>query len=134
MADDIDAIEQRIRGLAVFSVGRGCFFAALAIWCTMIGLIFDPAMALKAGSILTLLTAAILLLKAQLVRHTSYKQTEVWILLERKVDLLPIHAQRLITDALYGVYLRYTLYAMIIAVLFWGLALLFSLGAKSSGF
>jgi hypothetical protein len=133
MADDIDAIEQRIRHLAGVSVGRGCFFAALAIWCTMSGLIFDPVMALKCGSILTLLTAAVLLLKAQLVRRTSYKQTEVWVMLERKVDLLPAHAQRLIADALHEMYMRYTLYAMIIAVLFWGLALLFSLGAKSSG-
>ncbi len=133
MADDIDAIEQRIRHLAGVSVGRGCFFAALAIWCTMSGLIFDPVMALKCGSILTLMTAAVLLLKAQLVRRNSYKQTEVWVLLERKVDLLPAHAQRLITEALHEVYLRYTLYSTLIAVLFWVLALLFSLGAKSRG-
>ncbi|WP_430398136.1 hypothetical protein [Ferrovibrio sp.] len=130
MDEDIEAIDQRIRRLAGLSVGRGCFFAALAIWCTMIGLIYEPVLSLKSGAILTLLVAAVLLLKAQTVRRYSYKQTEVWILLDRQVDLLPAHAQRLITQALHQMYLRYTLFAMLLALLFWGLALLFSVVGK----
>ncbi len=131
MAEDYEATALRIRRLAFLSVGRGCFFAALAIWCCMIGLIFEPVLALKCGAILTLLTAAVLLLKAQTVTRRSYKQTELWILLDRQVDLLPAHAQRLIAGTLQEIYLRYALFAGLIAILFWLLALLFGLAVKS---
>ncbi|WP_428247611.1 hypothetical protein [Ferrovibrio sp.] len=132
MEEDIEAIDQRIRRLAGLSVGRGCFFAALAIWCTMIGLIYEPVLSLKSGAILTMLVAAVLVLKAQIVRRASYKHTEVWILLGRQIDLLPVHAQRLIAQALHETYLRYALFAMLLAVLFWGLALLFSVAGKAA--
>lgn len=131
MAEDYEATALRIRRLAFLSVGRGCFFAALAIWCCMIGLIFEPVLALKCGAILSLLTAAVLLLKAQTVTRHSYKQTEIWILLDRQVDLLPAHAHRLITGTLHEVYLRYALFAGLIATLFWLLSLLFGLAAKN---
>ncbi|HLT75862.1 MAG TPA: hypothetical protein VKZ87_00635, partial [Ferrovibrio sp.] len=77
-------VEERIRAMAVHSIGRGCFFAALAIWCVMIGLIAEPLLAIKSGAILTMMVACILLLKAGYVTRNSYKKTEVWILLDRQ--------------------------------------------------
>jgi hypothetical protein len=126
-----EPIEQRVRTLAVHSVGRGCFFAALAIWCVMIGLIADPLQSLKSGAILTMIVACVLLLKAGYVTNASYKKTEVWIMLGRRIELSPEVAQRIITVALREVYLRYALYAAAIAIAFWFCALLFWLfGAR----
>lgn len=120
-----EPLEQRLRQLAVVSVGRGCFFAALAIWCVMVGLINEPSQALKAGAILTMITACVLLLKAGRVTHLSYKKTELWILLDRRIDLRPEVAQRVITTILREVYLRYALYATGAAVAMWVLSLVF---------
>ncbi|QDO99507.1 hypothetical protein FNB15_20535 [Ferrovibrio terrae] len=126
-----EPVEQRVRALAVQSVGRGCFFAALAIWCVMIGLISEPFQSLKSGAILTMITACVLLLKAGHVTRASYKKTEVWILLDRRIDLSPEVAQRIITVTLRDVYLRYALYAAVAAGGFWLCALLFWLsGAR----
>ncbi|MFN4165041.1 MAG: hypothetical protein ACK4GK_10735 [Ferrovibrio sp.] len=128
-----EPIEQRVRTLAIHSVGRGCFFAALAIWCVMIGLIAEPLQALKAGAILTMLAACVLLLKAGHVTRASYKKTEVWILLGRQIELTPEVAQRIITGALRELYLRCALYATVVAVVFWLLALLLWLGGARFG-
>lgn len=128
-----EPIEQRVRSLAVHSVGRGCFFAALAIWCVMIGLIADPLQSLKSGAILTMIVICVLLIKAEWVMRHSYKQTEVWILLDRQIDLPPPVAQRIITVALREVYLRYALYSGLIAAGFWVLALLLWLGGARIG-
>jgi hypothetical protein len=128
-----EPIEQRVRTLAVHSVGRGCFFAALAIWCVMIGLIAEPLQALKSGAILTMIVTCVLLMKAGHVTRASYKRTEVWIMLGRSIELSPEVAQRIITVILREVYLRYALYAAMIGIGFWLCALAFWLvGAKLS--
>ncbi|WP_374468035.1 hypothetical protein [Ferrovibrio sp.] len=119
--------------MAIHSVGRGCFFAALAIWCVMIGLIAEPLQALKSGAILAMLVACVLLLKAGHVTRASYKKTEVWILLGRQIDLTPEVAQRIITGTLRELYLRCALYAIVAAVVFWLLALLIWLGGTKLG-
>lgn len=127
-----EPIEQRVRTLAIHSVGRGCFFAALAIWCVMIGLIAEPLQALKSGAILAMIAACVLLLKAGQVTRVSYKKTEVWIMLGRTIELSPEVAQRIITATLREIYLRYALYAAVAAIVFWLCALVFWLsGAKS---
>lgn len=128
-----EPVEQRVRTLAIHSVGRGCFFAALAIWCVMIGLIAEPIQALKAGAILTMLAACVLLLKAGHVTRVSYKKTEVWIMLGRQIELTPEVAQRIITVTLRDLYLRCALYATAAAIVFWVLALLLWLGGTKFG-
>lgn len=129
-----EPIEQRVRTLAIHSVGRGCFFAALAIWCVMIGLIAEPLQALKSGAILTMIVACVLLMKAGHVTRVSYKKTEVWIMLGRSIELSPDVAQRIITVTLREIYLRYALYAAGIGVFFWLCALVFWLGGVRTGF
>lgn len=125
-----EPIEQRVRALAVHSVGRGCFFAALGIWCVMIGLISDPLQSLKSGAILAMMVACVLLLKAGHVTRRSYKKTEVWIMLGRSIELHPDVAQRIITVTLREIYLRYTLYAVLAAIVFWVTTLLFWLSGS----
>lgn len=128
-----ESAEERIRAMAVHSVGRGCFFAALAIWCVMIGLIAEPLQSIKSGAVLTMLAVCVLLLKAGYVTRHSYKKTEVWILLDRRIDLRPEVAQRIITTTLREIYLRCAWYGTLIALGFWAAALIFWLsGAKTS--
>lgn len=129
-----DPVQYRVRALAVLSIGRGCFFAALAIFCVMIGLIAEPLQSLKSGAILTMIVACVLLIKAEWVVRHSYKQTELWILLERRIELAPEAAQRIITLTLREVYLRYALYATAIAVGFWLMTLLLWLGGAKASF
>ncbi|MFN3400892.1 MAG: hypothetical protein ACK4Z4_11195 [Ferrovibrio sp.] len=129
-----EPIEQRVRILAVHSVGRGCFFAALAIWCVMIGLIAEPLQALKSGAILTMIVVCVLLIKAGHVTRASYKKTEVWIMLGRSIELSPEVAQRIITVTLREVYLRYALYAAAIGTGFLLCALAFWLGGAKLSF
>jgi hypothetical protein len=129
-----EPIEQRVRTLAVHSVGRGCFFAALAIWCVMIGLIAEPLQALKSGAILTMIVVCVLLIKAGRVTHRPFKETEVWIMLGRSIELSPEVAQRIITVALRETYLRYAVYAAILAGGFWLCALAFWLGGATLKF
>lgn len=126
--------EQRVRQLAVHSVGRGCFFAALAVWCVMVGLIAEPFQSIKSGAILTMIIVCVLLIKAEWVTRHSYKKTEVWILLDRQIDLSPEVAQRVITVTLREIYLRYALYAALVAGGFCLLALLFWLGGATASF
>ena len=71
-----------LRQAAFLSVGRGVAFATFGILTVMIGLSYDPVLALRSGGLLLLLLLAGLLLKAQRTRETNYRHTEVWVLLD----------------------------------------------------
>ena len=113
----------RIQGAAEISIGRAVGFGALAIGTGMVGLVFDPVLAFKTGGALTLLMAAILQLKAERARSQPYRSTEVWLLLDRQLDLPDTHAQRIVSTVLRAVYRRYAGASFAVAVGFWVLAL-----------
>jgi hypothetical protein len=113
----------RIQVAAETSIGRAVGFGALAIGTVMFGLVFDPAFAFKTGGALTLLMAAILELKAERARSQPYRSTEVWLLLDRQLDLPDAHAQRIVSSVLRSVYQRYAKASFAVAVGFWTLAL-----------
>lgn len=96
-----------IETAAEISIGRAVAFGTLAIVMVMLGLIFDPAMALKVGGAMSLLMAAILQLKALRAPTQPYRKTEAWLLLERRPTLPADHAQRLIGGTLAATYGRY---------------------------
>ena len=81
--------------------------ARLAIGTVVVGLIFDPALALKTGGALTLLMAAIIQLKAERARSQPYRSTEVWLILDKRLGLPDDHAQRIVSTVLRSVYHRY---------------------------
>lgn len=91
----------------------------------MTGLISDPFLALKAGAILTMIVCAVLIMKGQMVQRASYKKTEVYILLDRRIEVTPEVAQRLIISVLRDTYNRYAFFAACLATVFWIGALLF---------
>lgn len=100
-------------------------FGALAIGTTVLGLIFEPALALKAGGALTLLMAAVLQLKAERAPFRPYRLTEVWLILDRRLGLPDEQAQRLVGTALQDVFQRYARLSLLVAVGLWLLSLAF---------
>ena len=113
----------RIRSFAVLSIGRACFFAGLAIWTTMMGLIAEPALSFRTGAVLVLIAACVLTIKARNAPQRPYRETEVWLLMDRTCDLPPERIQQAIGGTLAEIYARYARYAFAIAVGFWLVAL-----------
>jgi hypothetical protein len=94
-------------------------FAALAIGTTVLGLIFEPVLALKTGGALTLIMAAVLQLKAEQAPSRPYRSTEVWLILDRRLGLPDAQAQRIVGEALRATYQRYAGYSLAAAAGFW---------------
>jgi hypothetical protein len=109
----------QIRNLAHYSVARGCLFGMLGIVTFMMGMIGWPDLALRAGAILFLLTAAILMLKAIQAPTRSYRRTEVWILLGKKHDLPEMRAQAVFGQVLRETYLKFARLTMTASVVLW---------------
>ena len=115
----------RIQVAAELSIGRAVGFGALAIGTVVLGLIFDPVLALKTGGALTLLMAAIIQLKAERARSQPYRSTEVWMLLDKRLGLPDDHAQRIVSMVLRSISRRYAQASVAVALGLWllGLAL-----------
>jgi hypothetical protein len=99
----MDAVERA----AYLSVGRACAFGALAIFCFVVGLSYDPNLATKAGGILTMLMTAILLMRAISAPTRPYKSTETWLILEISERPSAHIAQQVIGSALREAYFWY---------------------------
>lgn len=72
----------KLQQAAFLSIGRAVGFTGFGILTVMIGLSFDPVLALRSGGLLLLLLIAALLLKAQRTTETNYRHTEAWVLLD----------------------------------------------------
>jgi hypothetical protein len=109
----------RIERAAEVSVARAVGFAALGIGTLMIGLIADPIMSLRAGAGSSLMLALILWLKAMQAPSRPYRQTEVWLILDRQVGLPEGRLQGVIGGVLKAVLERYARYAAAASVGLW---------------
>ena len=116
-----------MRRIAFETVFRACGFGSLAIFCVMIGLSFEPTAAFKAGAMLTLLMAAILMLKAYEARTKNYRKTEMWLYLSKDERPPEEFAQRACSTVMQETYLRFALWTACLSVAMGLLALLFSL-------
>mgnify|MGYP005848291151 CR=1 FL=1 len=121
-----------MRRAAELSVGRAVGFGALAVGCVVLGLAAFPVLALRSGAALTMMMAAILLLKARQAPARPFKRTEVWLILGRPEHLPPSLAQRLIGTALHDVLTRYGHWSAGIAVAFWLASLVWRLLAPGA--
>lgn len=79
----------RIRLCADHSIRRGCGFGILAITTAMFAMASEPLLALRGGALMMTVMWAILLLKGLRAPTRDYRQTELWLLLDRKVDAVP---------------------------------------------
>ena len=119
-----------LRRLALLSIGRGCGFAGLAIVCVMIGLTFDPVMALRSGGVLTMIVTVVLLIKARAALRQDVRRTELWIMLDEGKRPAAEYAQWVGATVLRDAYLWFAQYAAGISILLWSLALVLSLSAR----
>jgi hypothetical protein len=106
---------ETIRQIAVFCVGRAVMFGALAIGIVMLSFSFDPAWAFRAGAIMTLAMAAILVFKAQTAKHKLPNQTEVWIYLDDGMKPKNDHAVSYFGKILSEVYGRFAQASFLVA-------------------
>jgi hypothetical protein len=117
----------RIRAAAEISIGRAVGFGALAVGTVVLGLIFEPVLALKTGSALTLLMVVVLLLKSEQARSRPYQRTEVWLILDKRLGLPEVSAQRMVSQVLHDTYDRYARCCLAVAVGLWLFGLAFQL-------
>lgn len=106
---------RQIEQAALLSIARGCGFAALGILTFMTGLSWDPALAMKAGGLMTFLTCAVLILKGFNARRRPYKQTELWIILPKEQRPRPEVAQQVIGNILRDVCFRFAQQAALLS-------------------
>ena len=117
---------EKLRQVAFISVGRGVAFAGLGIFVVMVGLSFDPVLALRSGGVLLLILLAGLLLKAQQVARADYRRTEAWLLLDR-ADRPDEHVAGYLTTALREACMWFARWTAGFAALVWGFAALSTL-------
>jgi hypothetical protein len=96
-----------IRRIAFETTLRGCGFAFLAVFCIMVGLSHWPALAFRAGGILTLLMTAILLIKAREALRKPYRSTEAWLYVPKDQRPPEAHAQWAFSTVLNETYLLF---------------------------
>jgi hypothetical protein len=118
---------ERLRTVAFQTIGRAVGFAGLAIFCVMIGLSFDPLMAVRAGGVLALLLLSILLMKARSALTSDHRQTEMWLYLDRSEKPAEGYAQWAAATVLRDAYFWFARWTAGIAVLLWSTAVLLAL-------
>jgi multidrug efflux pump subunit AcrB len=87
---------ERISGACDISIRRACGFAVLAIFTTMVGMSYHPLVAIRVGAAAISLMTAILLVKGWRAPIRPYKQTEAWLILGKRHDLIEDRAQHTI--------------------------------------
>ena len=112
----------RIRDLANVSIRRGCGFGLLAIATAMVGMAYDVGLAVRMGAIGVSLMVAVLLLLGVRAPQRSYKDTETWILMDRRHDLPEARAQQVIGNILRDCYFHHATLIGSAAGLLWILA------------
>jgi hypothetical protein len=116
-----------MRRVAYETVLRACGFASLAIFCIMIGMSFMPKLSFQAGGFLTMLMAAVLVLKSFEARTKDYRKTEIWLYLEKDQRPPAAYAQWASATVLRETYLTFALWTSAISIVMWVIALMFGL-------
>ena len=119
-------IVEEMRRIAYETILRACGFAALAIFCVMIGMSFLPRSAFQAGGFLSMLTTLVLVLKAYEARTKDHRRTEMWLYLPKESRPPQAFAQKMISDIMRETYLQFARWTAVISIVMWSIALFFS--------
>jgi len=119
-----------LRRMAFVSIGRACGFAGFAILCVMIGLTYDPLVAVRSGGILMTMVTVVLLLKARQALTRDIRHTEMWIMLEEDRRPAPEYAQWAGATVLRDAYLWFAQYAAGLSIVLWVVALIISISQR----
>jgi hypothetical protein len=118
---------ENLRRIAFEIVTRACGFGSLAIFCTMIGLSFDPRLAFKTGGSLTLIMVGILAFKAREATSKPYRRTEMWLYVPKELRPPERSAQQTISILMRETYLTFAYWSAMIAAFMWFVALAFTI-------
>jgi hypothetical protein len=113
--------------MAEISVARGCGFASIAIFMSMIAYYGDIAHATKVGGVLTLVTGLVLVVRALRAPLHPYKRTEVWLMLRPAERPRPETAQQLIGGVLRETYLKFAHHTCQLAATMLGVSMVLQL-------
>ena len=114
---------EQMRRIAFECVQRACLFGSLAIFCTMVGMSFQPRLAFQAGGTLTTFMAGILIYKAREALTKDYRRTEMWLYLPKDFRPPEAYAQWASATVLRDTYLTFALWTSAIAIAMWMVAL-----------
>ena len=117
----------RIRYFAELSVLRALGFTGLGLATLLLGLSFDPHLALQTAAIGLAITGVVLVVKALNAAHRNYRRTELWILLGRQIEFPEHRAQQILGTVLRDTYARYARLILGGAVGAWLLSLIYGL-------
>jgi hypothetical protein len=118
---------EEMRRIAFETVQRACLFGALAVFCVMVGMSFEPRLAFQAGGTLTTLMAGILIYKAREALTKDYRKTEMWLYIPKDFRPPEAYAQWASSTVLRDTYLTFALWTSAVAIIMWTIALLISL-------
>jgi hypothetical protein len=118
---------ERIRFMADMSIRRACGFGLIAIATAMTGMSHDVRLAMRGGALMFMIMGAILLWKALRAGATHYRRTEVWILLDGKLDWPEHRRQELIGNVLRERYMWHAEMTAFVAAILWASAFLLGL-------
>ncbi len=114
-----------MRRVAYEVVQRACLFSSLAIFCTMIGMSFEPRLAFQSGGTLTAIMALVLVYKAREAATKPYNRTELWLYLPKDDRPPAAQAQWASATVLRETYLTFGLWTSVISIGMWIIALAF---------
>lgn len=115
---------EAIERAAFTSIGRACGFAGLAVITLMLGLSFEPVLALRIGGYGGFGVTAILLLYAFTARIRPYKRTETWLLIPKDQRPPADIAQRVIGNHLREAYFWFAQQACLLSAAMLGASLI----------
>jgi hypothetical protein len=111
----------RIRHFADISIRRGCGFGFIAIGTAMVGMAWDVPLAIKSGAVLVSFMAGFLWWKSYQAPTRDYRDTEVFLLMERRHEFPEARAQQVFGNVLRECYLRHATYIAALAVVLWAI-------------
>lgn len=120
----------RIRYFAEVSVQRALGFTSIGLATLLLGLSFDPRLALQVVAAILGITGGVLIVKSLTALHRNYRRTEVWILLGRTIEFPEHRAQQIIGSVLKDTYRRYARLVLAGAVVAWVLSVLYGLASS----
>lgn len=119
---------ERVRFLALRSVARGTGFAGLGVATLTVGFAFSPVAAALAGALGAAAVTAVLAWKAWTAPQRPYKDTELWVMLDKRPGIPERLLQPVIGEALRQCYWRFARYAGAATLGMWLLSIALRLG------
>ncbi len=123
---------EKLNWVAFVSIGRAVSFSAFAIVTVMLGLSFEPVLALRSGGILLLLLLSALLLKAHRAPSADYRRSEAWLLLDKEDRPDERYAGEVMGAALREACLRFARWTAGAAAIVWVIVLALTVFASTA--